>query len=95
VPAGAAPADPGDPAAGPASGAFVVDLSAEDAVAAQQAGLAAAGYSTEALSGPSEDGALVIDSIGQDPACRVQTIVRPLGGTTMMTVLYGAACPWS
>jgi hypothetical protein len=95
VPAGAAPADPGDPTAGPVSGAFVVDLSAEDAVAAQQAGLAAAGYSTEALSGPSEDGALVIDSIGQDPACRVQTIVRPLGGTTMMTVLYGAACPWS
>jgi len=95
MPAGAAPADPGDPAAGPVSGAFVVDLSAEDAVAAQQAGLAAAGYSTEALSGPAEDGALVIDSIGQDPACRVQTIVRPLGGTTMMTVLYGAACPWS
>ncbi len=94
VPAGAAPAEPGDPADGPVSGAYVVDLAAEDAAAAQQAGLAAAGFSTEALSGPSEDGALVIDSIGRDPACRVQTTVRPLGGTTMMTVLYGAACPW-
>ncbi len=60
----------------------------------QQVGLAAAGYSTEALSGPSEDGSLVIDSVGTDPACRVQTRIRPLGGTTMITVLYGAACPW-
>ncbi len=94
VPPGATPADPGDPADGPVSGAFVLDLSAEDAAALQQVGLAAAGYSTEALSGPSENGALVIDSIGGDPACRVQTTVRPLGGTTMLTVLYGAACPW-
>jgi hypothetical protein len=94
VPPGAEPADPGDPAGGQASGAFVVDLSPEDAAALQQVGLAAAGYSTEALSGPAEDGALVLDSLGQDPACRVQTTLRPLGGTTMVTVLYGAACPW-
>ena len=80
VPAGAKQADPGDPADGPVSGAFVVD--------------GAAGYSTEATSGPLEDGSLVIDSVGPDPACRAQTRVRPLGGTTMITVLYGAACPW-
>ena len=94
VPANATPADPGDPADGPVSGAFVADGSPDDVVNAMQKALAAAGYSTEALSGPSEDGSLVLDSIGTDPACRVQTTVRPLGGTTMITVLYGAACPW-
>jgi hypothetical protein len=94
VPPASTPADPGDPADGPVSGAFVIDISPDDAAALQQVGMAAAGYSTEALSGPAEDGSLVLDSIGTDPACRVQTTVRPLGGTTMITVLYGAACPW-
>jgi len=93
VPTDALPADPGDPADGPVSGAFVVARSPDDVTQLMQTGLAAAGYSTEALSGPLEDGSLVIDSIGTDPACRVQTRVRELGGTTMITVLYGAACP--
>lgn len=94
VPANAKPADPGDPADGPVSGAFVVDGAPDDVAKAMQNGLGTAGYSTEALSGPFEDGSLVIDSVGLDPACRVQTRVRALGGTTMITVLFGAACPW-
>jgi hypothetical protein len=94
VPAGAKPADPGDPADGPVSGAFVVDGAPADVARQMQAGLTAAGYSTEALSGPFEDGSLVVDSVGPDPVCRVQTRVRGLGGTTMITVLFGAACPW-
>jgi hypothetical protein len=94
VPVGAKPADPGDPSDGPVSGAFVVDGPRDDVVKAIQNGLTAAGYSTEAPSGPLEDGSVVIDSVGPDPACRVQTRVRPLGGTTMITVLFGAACPW-
>jgi alkanesulfonate monooxygenase SsuD/methylene tetrahydromethanopterin reductase-like flavin-dependent oxidoreductase (luciferase family) len=94
MPAGAKPADPGDPADGPVSGAFVVDGTPADVARQMQAGLTAAGYSTEALSGPFEDGSLVVDSVGPDPACRVQTRVRGLGGTTMITILFGAACPW-
>ena len=94
VPADAKPADPGDPADGPVSGAFVVDGVPDDVAQAMQKGLGTAGYSTEALSGPYEDGSLVIDSVGLDPACRVQTRVRGLGGTTMITVLFGASCPW-
>jgi hypothetical protein len=94
VPAGAMQADPGDPADGPVSGAFIVDGAPDDVAGQMQRQLGAAGYSTEALSGPLEDGSLVVDSVGPDPACRVQTRVRPLGGTTMITVLYGAACPW-
>jgi len=94
VPAGAKPANPGDPADGPVSGAFLVDGTPDDVAGAMQDGLGAAGYSTEALSGPFEDGSLVIDSVGLDPACRVQTRVRGLGGMTMITVLFGASCPW-
>ena len=94
VPPGAKPADPGDPAEGLVSGAFVVD-GAPDAIAgAMQNGLGVAGYSTVALGGPFEDGSLVIDSVGRNPECRVQTRVRELGATTMITVLFGAACPW-
>ena len=93
VPAGAEPAEPGDPADGPVSGAFVIDGAPADVATAIQNGLTAAGYSTEALSGPLEDGSLVIDSVGADPVCRVQTRVRPLGATPMITVLYGASCP--
>jgi hypothetical protein len=94
VPSDARPAEPGDPAGGPASGTFTTEQAPDRVVALLQAGLAAAGYSTEALSGPAEDGALVVDSVGRDPACRVQATVRPLGGLTMISILYGAACPW-
>jgi hypothetical protein len=94
VPASAEPAEPGDPAEGPVSGAFVVTGSPDEVVRAVENALAAAGYSTEALDGPLEDGGYVLDSLGADPACRVQTHVRTLGATTMMSVLYGAACPW-
>lgn len=94
VPADASPADPGDPADGPVSGAFVTERAPERVVEDVQTGLATAGFTTEALSGPAEDGSLVVDSVGRDPACRIQTTVRPLGGVTMITVLYGAACPW-
>ena len=96
VPAGAEPASPGDPADGPVSGAFVTNRAPDEVTTLMQNALAAAGYSTNTLSGPAEDGSLVIDSAGGggDPACRVQTRVRPLGGTTMITVLFAAACPW-
>ena len=50
-------------------------------------------YSTEALSGPLEDGSFVIDSVG-DADCRIETTVKPTGGLTLITVRYGADCPF-
>ncbi len=94
VPSDAILADPGDPADGPVSAAFVVGRARDDVVKLMQSRLGAAGYSTEAISGPLEDGSVVVDSVGLDPACRVQTRIRGLSGTTMVTVLFGAACPW-
>jgi hypothetical protein len=57
-----------------------------------QGALETATFTTEALSGPFEDGSLVLDSVG-DAGCRIQTTIAPLGGMTFVTVLYGAACP--
>lgn len=63
-----------------------------DIAAWMQAALETATYSTEALSGPFEDGSVVLDSVG-DGECRIQTVVAPAGGLILMTVRYGASCP--
>ncbi len=94
LPPGLTPAEPGDPADEPSSAAFVVERNV-DAVAEQaRAGLVGAGYSIEALGGPAEDGSLVVDGVGGEPACRVRVTVRPLGGLTLVSVLLAAECPW-
>ena len=78
---------------GPASGASSVPAGPEEAAVFMQAALETAGYSTEALSGPFEDGSYVLDSIGDAVECRIETRLTPLSGTTHMTVMYGAGCP--
>jgi hypothetical protein len=65
---------------------------AEQIASWMQAALETATFSTEALSGPLEDGSFVLDSVG-DGECRIQVVVAPLGGLTFVTVRYGAACP--
>jgi hypothetical protein len=88
---GSASAD--DAGAGPVSAAYAVRADDPAEVASWfQTHLEVATYSTEAMSGPFEDGSFVIDSVG-DGACRIQTTVAPLGGLLLVTVLYGAACP--
>ena len=81
-------------ATGPASAVYVVEGGEPAAIATwYQEALETAAFSTEALSGPLEDGGYVIDSAGQDPACRLSVTIAPLGGTTTLTVMYGAGCP--
>jgi hypothetical protein len=78
---------------GPSSAEFAVGADPESITSWLQASLEGAGYSTEALSGPLEDGSRVIESIA-DGGCRIETIVTPLSGTTHVTVRFGAACPF-
>jgi hypothetical protein len=94
LPPGLSPAEPGDPADEPSSGAFVVERDVEAVAEQARAALNEAGYSIEALGGPAEDGSVVVDAVGQDPACRVRVTVRPLGGLTLVSVLFAAECPW-
>lgn len=78
---------------GPVSGAFSVGAPSPAITAWYQSALELAGYSTVALAGPLEDGSTVIDSVGPtSTACRIQTTIRPLSGTTMVTILVDAAC---
>jgi hypothetical protein len=79
---------------GPASGAFAVPAGALEATEFMQSALETAGYSTEAQSGPFEDGSYVIDSVGATSDCRVETRLAPLSGTTLMTVRLAAGCPF-
>lgn len=77
----------------PVSGAFVVDgVEPVEVATWMQAQLETATYSTEALSGPFEDGSYVIDSVGEGD-CRIETTIGPLGSMTAVTVRYGATCP--
>lgn len=81
-------------ATGPATATYIVEGGEPKAIATWfQDAFEAAAFSTEALSGPLEDGSYVLDSLGQDPACRLSVTIAPLGGTTTLTVMYGARCP--
>lgn len=58
-----------------------------------RSGLEAAGYSVS-VDGPLENGATTISATG--PAgCATQVTVAPLGGSITVTILYGAACPFT
>jgi hypothetical protein len=78
----------------PVSATFsVADATPDEIATALQSQLELATFSTEALSGPLEDGGFVIDSVG-DGGCRIETTVTPAGGLTLITVRYGADCPF-
>jgi len=88
---GSSPADTGD---GPASATLVVKGdSAKTIATSMQVALEAAGFRTQGLSGPLEDGTYVLDSVGAPAGCKVQVTASPLGGLTRVTVMYGAVCP--
>jgi hypothetical protein len=79
----------------PASGAFDVPAPVVDVGAGMQAALESAGFSTFSMSGPFEDGSVVIESVGPGTTeCLVQTTIAPLGEGSRITILYGAACPF-
>jgi hypothetical protein len=46
------------------------------------------------MAGPLEDGSYVIDSTGDPEGCQVQTRLAPHGEATLVSVLFGAACPF-
>ncbi len=77
----------------PVSGTFALAGQEARAVASWTQGeLERAAYRTEALNGPLEDGSFVLESVGTE-GCRIEVAVAPLGGMTIVTVRYGAACP--
>ena len=89
---GARPSD--EAATGPASATLVIDGDVARLVAAALVTqLAGAGFPTAGLGAPLEDGSYTLDATGSTPGCMVQLTVKPMGGETFVTILYGAACP--
>ncbi len=87
-------AHPAEPSGEPASAILDVgDVDPAVVATFYQAALERAGYSTVALSGPHEDGSRELESIA-DAGCQIRTTVTPLDGTTIVTILFGAFCPY-
>ena len=55
--------------------------------------LAKNGFPTAGPGTPLEDGSYTLDATGSAPGCKIQATVKPMGGETFVTILYGAACP--
>jgi hypothetical protein len=77
----------------PASAQFVVPVDVTTATTWTKTALDGAGLRTS-VSGPLEDGSMTLDSLGPS-GCAAKTTIARSGGVTLMTVLYGANCPFS
>ena len=81
-----------EPPPEPVSAALETDASVDEAATWYRDALASAGFSSIDLANALEDGTRVLDAATDASACRVQLTFRPLGGSTMIIVLYGAGC---
>ena len=89
---GARPSE--EAATGPASATFVIAGDVARLVAtALVTQMASAGFPTGGLGTPLEDGSYTLEGVGSTPGCKVQLTIKPMGGETFVTILYGAACP--
>jgi hypothetical protein len=87
--------NPTETGEGPVTAQFSVPADVATVAPYLQGAMETAGFSTESLSGPLEDGSVVLMSVGPESIqCRVRTTVAPAGGTTLVTVLYGSVCPF-
>lgn len=80
------------PPGGPVSGAWVSKAAASEVATWYRNALRAAHYAKVDVGSALEDGSRVIDVQGDLPECKAQVTVKPQGGSTMITVLYGAGC---
>jgi hypothetical protein len=77
----------------PATEQFVVPANVTTATTWMKNALDATGLRTT-VSTPLEDGSRTLDSVGPN-GCAVRTTIAPTGGVTLMTILYGAKCPYA
>jgi hypothetical protein len=88
---GASPAETGE---GPASAILDVGDTDPAVVAAYYvSALEFAGYHTLSGSEPREDGSIEVEWAGET-TCRILITITPMGGTTFVTILYRADCPF-
>jgi hypothetical protein len=84
-----------EPAGDPASAVFVVDGTGTQNVATLlQTELQKAGFTADGSTEPLEDGSYVLDMTGTPDGCMLRATVKPTGGVTTVTILYGTGCPF-
>lgn len=87
-------AEPVETSAAPTSGSFAVNLEPAAASGAIATGLKAQGWTVD-IGSPLEDGSVVLEATGPTPGCKSEVRFTPVSGTVIMSVLYGASCPFS
>ncbi|HEY5628622.1 MAG TPA: hypothetical protein VIR16_03850 [Candidatus Limnocylindrales bacterium] len=80
------------PPDGAVSGAWVSKASVSEVAGWYRDALRAANFAKVDLGSALEDGSRVIDAQGDLPECKAQVTVKPQGGSTMISVLFGAGC---
>jgi hypothetical protein len=84
--------EPSETGAGPTSGSFAARMSVGDARKVIEVSLVAQGW-TVAVGSPLEDGTVVLEATAQ-AGCKAEVRFTPVSGTVIMSVLYGASCPF-
>lgn len=85
---------PAETGAGPTSGSFAVNMAPLDAARTMAAALTGLGWTAD-VGSALEDGTVVLDAGGLREGCAAEVRFTPLSGTVVMSVLYGAECPFS
>jgi hypothetical protein len=86
--------EPATTGAGPTSGSFTVNLSVADARNVIEASLVSLGW-TVTVGSPLEDGSVVLEASHAPAGCKTEARFTPLSGSVVVSVLYGASCPFS
>jgi hypothetical protein len=86
--------EPAETGSGPTSGSFVAKMSVGDARKIIEVSLIGQGWTVE-VGSPLEDGTVVLEATGGPAGCKTEVRLTPTSGTVLMSVLYGAACPFS
>jgi hypothetical protein len=87
-------AQPAETGAGAASGSFVATTDAPTASKLITTLLEGQGWSVD-VGSPLEDGTVVLDATHDPPGCKAQIRFTPVSGSLIMSVLYGASCPFT
>jgi hypothetical protein len=86
--------EPADPGAGATSGSFVVNGTVAALSKTLKTALVGLGWTVD-VGSPLEDGTIVLEASHAPAGCKTEVRFTPASGTVMMSVLYGAACPFS
>ena len=86
--------EPADTGAGPTSGSFALNVTPQQAMLAMRAALAGADWTVD-VGSPLEDGTVVLEATHAPAGCKTEVRFTPLSGTVIMSVLYGASCPFA